>query len=235
MYKAETIKKYVKLMNAEIKHFNAIPIDELKTSISYGNRKIGKVMNVSTAAIITCNNCGECSKYCYDLKAALLHTNSVTPARAKNTSIVFRNRDKFFDDIDKAMNRRRKNKFFRFHVSGEILDLDYFFRMVEIARKHSDFIIWTYTKNYAVVNAYCEKYGKDSIPKNFTIMFSEWDGMPLVNPFEFPIFTVKLESGNKNHDESFFNSLYKCPSNCDICKACKRGCVNHESVYADEH
>lgn len=234
MYTNETLKKYRLMMAKKVAEM-LTHADTLHVSISNGNRKIGRVMNVSTPAILTCNNCGGCSRYCYDIKANFVYVNTVLPARAKNLAILTADRERFFREIDEKMSRRKKNKFFRWHVSGDIIDYDYFSRMVENARKHPDFIIWTYTKNYAVVNAYVSKNGVHSIPANFTIMFSEWDGMELENPFEFPIFTCKLKDGNKNHAPEFFSGLFKCPGNCDICKENHTGCIGGMDTFADEH
>ena len=91
---------------------------------------------------------------------------------------------------------------------------------------------------YHIVNMYVVNHGGNraaAIPGNLHILFSEWDGMPLVNPFDFPIFTCRLKGGNKNHDDDFFKTMHKCPGNCDICKAAGRGCPAGESSYADEH
>ena len=108
--------------------------------------------------------------------------------------------------------------------------------MIRIAKNHSDFVFWTYTKNYNLVNEYCKEYSKESIPANFHIMFSEWDGLTLNNPFNFPIFTCKMKDGNKNHpDKSYFDNMFKCPGNCDICKEYKLGCIAGINTYADEH
>lgn len=126
----------------------------------------------------------------------------------------------------------------RWHVSGDIPDYDYLERMIKIAIDHPDFLFWTYTKNYFVVNEYVKNHSGDrfkAIPENLVIMFSEWDGMPLINPYNFPIFTCKLKEGNKNHKPEYFDGLYKCPGNCDICKGIKRGCIAGENTYADEH
>ena len=46
---------------------------------------------------------------------------------------------------------------------------------------------------------------------------------------------TKLKDGNKNHPAEYFNSLYECPGNCDICKAIHRGCVAGENTFAKEH
>ena len=134
------------------------------------------------------------------------------------------------------MSKRRTNKFFRFHVAGDIIDVDYFDRMVKLSRKHSDFVIWTYTKNYAVVNSYVQQHGLDAIPENLHVMFSEWDGMQLVNPYNFPVFTCKMKNGNINHpDAKYFDGLYKCPGNCDVCKELRAGCIAGMNTYCDEH
>ena len=234
-YGKETLNKYLgkakKLMN-ELKK----DLKNLTVCISKGNQKIGKVMNASLAPIITCHNCKECKSLCYDIKACLQYCNTVLPARVRNTLLAMYRRDYYFNEIDKAMTRRRTNKFFRWHVSGDILDFDYFVHMVENAKRHPDFKIWTYTKHYTIVNLYCDKFGKDAIPKNLSIMFSEWDGMPMDNPYNFPVFACRLKDGNKNRSDESFKTMYKCPGNCDICKSGKgHGCIKGENTYCDEH
>ena len=234
-YSNESLKKVIENAN-RIKAELLKDFDILVPCVSKGNRKIGKVMNVSLMPIMTCHNCKECKRLCYDVKACLQYSNTVLPARMRNTILATEKRDFFFDEIDKACSRRRKNKFFRFHVAGDILDMDYFERMLDICRKHEDFIFWTYTKYYQIVNEYCDKNGKGAIPKNFSIMFSEWDGMPMDNPYEFPVFSCKLKNGNKNRTEESFKRMYKCPGNCDLCKKGNgHGCIKGEDTYCDEH
>lgn len=236
-YKMETIKKLLALFDAIINWLMEVPLDKLHVSISKGNRKIGRVMNVSTPPILACGNCRNCKHFCYDIKACLQYIN-VRIARCRNIVILRRDRNKFFDEIDDAITRRRKNKYFRWHVAGDIIDYDYFCRMVEIAKKHTDFTFWTYTKMYSIVNQYVKEHGNDrktAIPDNFNVMFSEWDGMPLINPYGFKIFTCKMKYGNINHDDKFFDNLFKCPGNCDICKENNTGCIGYMDTYADEH
>lgn len=235
MYSKETIKKVLGNARELEKEYKVMNLSDVVICISKGNRKIGRVMNVSLMPVMTCANCKECKFYCYDIKACLQYPHNVLTARVRNTVIAKKDLSEYFRRIDDAVSRRRTNKFFRWHVSGDILNMEYFKGMLEIARKHPDFIFWTYTKNYSVVNAYCDEYGKDAIPNNLSIMFSEWDGMPLINPYEFPIFTCKMKNGNKNRTAESFKGMHKCPSNCDICKANHRGCPYGESTYADEH
>lgn len=231
MFNPNTIRKVTNSLHTAINSYMVMNPGSIKISISEGNTKIGKVMNFSLAPIITCGKaCKHCMEYCYDIKACLQYPNAVIDARARNTVLAMYSRDYLFNEIDKAMSRRRVNKFFRWHVAGDILDLDYFTRMVENARMHPDFVIWTYTKQYAIVNEYCAKYGRDSIPSNFTIMFSEWRGLTMVNPYHFPEFRVIFKGENTPNDATWI-----CPGNCDICKACHRGCVANETTYAHEH
>ena len=233
MYSIESIKKMVKLMNTRRASLEARGSDSIKMCISNGNRKIGRVMNVSLPPVLSCGNCKECMHYCYDIKACLQYPDTVIDARLRNFVILLQDRDRYFSEIDNKMARRRLNKYFRWHVAGDIIDADYFDRMVKIAVNHPDFVIWTYTKMYSIVNEWIAKNGP--LPVNFHIMFSEWDGMEMDNPYNMPVFTCKLKAGNKNRSAASFETMHKCPGNCDICKASCRGCIAGENTYADEH
>ena len=239
MYSKETIKKYIMKMNETMNHYRAVYAEnEFETfcdvCISKGNKKIGRVMNVSLAPVLTCGNCSHCVSLCYDIKASIQYGN-VMKARARNTVLALEHMDRYFQGIRYALGRRRKNKYFRWHVGGDIPNYQYFENMVKIAWERPDFTFWTYTKMYGIINLYIMRNGRDSIPGNLTIMFSEWDGMPMNNPYKFPEFSCKLKDGNKNHPAEYFDTLYKCPGNCDICKESHRGCIAGETTFADEH
>lgn len=207
---------------------SARSVADIKMAISKGNRKIGRVMNVSLPPLLSCSNCSGCSKLCYDIKACLQYPDTVIDARMRNFTVLQKDRAEYFRRIDEAISRRRLHKFFRWHVAGDIVDVDYFSRMVEIAKAHPDFIFWTYTKNYAVVNQWVTENGRDAIPGNLSVMYSEWRGMPMDNPHNFPEFRVvfKGEQPPRGH---------YCPGNCDICKEKKRGCIIGETTYCHEH
>ena len=228
MFTPKSLKKAVRLMKEAINRYKDIAVEKIEMCISKGNRKIGRVMNVSLPPIISCGNCGECSKLCYDIKACLQYPATVIDARIRNWMVLQKNRDEYFGRIRKAISRRRLHKYFRWHVAGDIIDLPYFEEMVEIAWEHPEFTFWTYTKMYGIVNMFVEKYGREAIPKNLHVMFSEWRGMPMINPYGFPEFRVVFK------DEKRPNGFY-CPGNCDICKKICRGCIVGETVYCDEH
>ena len=226
MYRRETIDRVLTMARETGKRLEAVPVDEIKIAISHGNRKIGRAMNVSLMPIFTCKNCDACKWLCYDIKACVQYPNTVIDARMRNTILLRRDRDEFFSRIDAAISRRRKNKFFRWHVAGDIVDADYFARMVDIARRHDDFIFWTYTKVYGIVNAWIDENGP--LPENFHVMFSEWRGMPMDNPHGLPEFRVVFKDEEKP-------AGHYCPGNCDICKNQHRGCVAGETTYCLEH
>lgn len=229
MFKDGTVKKAVlSLMNYEKE---CVEIAEnLKLSISSSNQKIGRVLNVSLPPVLTCGNCGQCKKYCYDIKAVLQYPNTVVRARMRNYMLLKANRDEYFRQISEKIRRRRVNKFFRWHVAGDIVDADYLDRMVQIARKYPEFTFWTYTKMYDLVNAYCDAHGgKSAIPENLTIMFSEWRGLPMDNRYGFPEFHVVFKG------EEMPKGVHVCPGNCDVCNTTGRGCPVGETTYAKEH
>ncbi len=234
-YSKDSIIKYVHIMKACIDGYTFALQHEtpLQVAISNGNRKIGRVMNVSTAAMFTCGgNCRECKNLCYDIKAALQYGN-VLHARGRNTAMAKHQRGLFFSQIDTAMTRRRRNKYFRWHVAGDVIDADYLERMIENARRHQDFTIWTYTKQYHIVNDYVRAHGgnrRKAIPANLTIMFSEWRGLRMENPYHFPEFRVIFKG-----EETPSDATWICPGNCDVCKEQRRGCIVGETTYAKEH
>ena len=233
-YSKESLAKVVQLMNEKKNVYNNIPVEEIKLCISKGNVKIGRVMNVSIPPIITCHHCKECKYYCYDVKACLQYPNTVIDARIRNYTVLTKNRDEYFSRINRAMKRRRTNKYFRWHVAGDIVDYDYFNRMIENAKANPDFIIWTYTKEYETVNEWIKNHGgtKESLPKNFTVMFSEWRGLAMNNPYGLPEFRVVMKDDESKPDPK---KNHYCPGNCDICKKCNRGCVVGKTTYCNEH
>lgn len=231
MYSEQRLRKLLDMMNEQRRKVQKIEkVEDIKMCISSGNKKIGNVLNVSLPPILTCANCSQCKYLCYDAKACLQYPGAVLCARINNLVILQKDRDYYFAQIQKSIDLRKKNKFFRWHVAGDIIDYDYFERMIETARKNPDFIFWTYTKNYRIVNEWISNNGntKEAIPANFSVMFSEWRGLPMENPYNLGEFRVVFKDEEK--PEGFY-----CPGNCDVCTKCKRGCIANETTYCNEH
>jgi len=227
MYSKETLSKTVKALKEQIEFYKTNP-ETLSTVVSDGNRKIGNTLNVSLAPVITCSNCSGCMSLCYDIKAVNQYKN-VLNARAKNTALALVDMPRYFDGIRKACEKRKTNKYFRFHVSGDILNYEYFENMIQIAREFPEFRFWTYTKAYHIVNRWCTENGKGNVPENLSIMFSEWRGMPMVNPFGFPEFRIVFK------DEEKPKGVKWCCGNCNECIRNNSHCVKGETVYCMEH
>lgn len=240
-FRPETLDKAITLLNDDIKTYtdhikayNGLGY-ALSVSVSKGNRKIGHVLNVSLAPVLTCGcMASHCKHFCYDIKAVLQYKN-VLHARARNTALAMYDPISYFTQIRQILNRRKKDFYFRWHVGGDILNARYFAEMVQIAKEYPEFTFWTYTKKYGIVNDYIRLNG--SLPQNLTVMFSQWKvknengnitAIPFQNPYNLPIFTVRF-------DEEQAPKLYKCPGNCDICKQLNRGCIAGESTYNDAH
>lgn len=233
MYKLETIHRMLNTANEYKAKYEQVKISDLKPCVSNGNTKIGRVLNVSLMPVMTCGNCSHCMGYCYDVKACVRFADTVIGARMRNTVLLMRDRDRYFNYIIGKCSRRRKNKFFRWHVAGDIVDIDYLDRMCAIARMFPDFKFWTYTKMYDIVNEYVRTHGgyrAIAIPSNLSIMFSEWSGVEMPNPYGFPTFSCRLAS---EHDKVMTG--YHCTGNCDVCKAHNCGCVVGQSSWIDEH
>lgn len=224
MFKKETLTAYAGKMSAAMSHYCGER--DIKVSISSGNSKIGHVLNVSLPAVFTCGHCAQCMHYCYDIRDC--RYSNVVNARARNYVLAMRNTYDYFAQIWEKMSRRRKNFYFRFHVGGDIPTREYFDYMALTAELHPNWVIWSYTKEYDIVNRYIEEVGK--LPDNLHIMFSEWRGLPMENPHHMPEFRVIFKGESVPDDCTWI-----CPGNCDICKAAGRGCVVGETTYAHEH
>ena len=227
-YGMETIKAIMATLSGMVTDYMQKPFASLNIHISEGNKKIGKVYNFSMAPGLTCLNCTRCIEYCYDIKACLQYPN-VRTARAENTAMMRMDREETFAMIDDFISKKRLHKAFRWHVYGEILDVDYFDRMVQIAKRHPDWIFWTYTKMYYTVNSWIDKNGKDALPSNLSVMFSVWNGLPCQNPYDMPTFTCIQEGMTPDPRE------WRCPGNCDVCLKSGHGCPHGESSTVDEH
>ena len=182
----------------------------MKTKISPGNTKTGRIPAVSLPPISSCRPDAPCTKQCYAMKAFRMYP-AVRVAWNSNLKHYESNPDAYFNDIHEWLQRKKKPcRFFRWHVSGDILNHGYYQGMCSIARSNPDTIFLAFTKQYSIVNSSIQV-----IPNNQTIVFSAWPGFPIDNPFDFPI--AYMQDGTEtrvNGDE------LTCPGNCETCGMC---------------
>lgn len=107
-------------------------------------------------------------------------------------------------------------RFFRWHVSGDIVDIDYLRHMVKIAEELPHTMFLAFTKQYDIVNQFVAEGG--SIPNNLKIIFSAWKGFPMNNPYDFPTSEVIFK------DTEIQDSWKICGGNCSTCACRGVGC-----------
>lgn len=206
----------------------------IKVHISKGNSKIGKCLNVSTMPVMTCGHCEACKYGCYAMKVLAFRGIKVLTAWIENTYMMRYHIAEYFQQIDDAMSRRRLHKYLRFHVAGEFQRIEELDGMRQLAIAHPDFQIWTYTKMHIMVNSWVKKLGgKDAIPSNLHIMYSQWGNVKVQNPYGFPVF--------KTVTDGIHSNCWQCPGNCDLCKAefshdgKSHGCILGEDTEVEKH
>ena len=187
-------------------------MENRKVSISTGNKKMGAIPSVSLPPVVTCHNCDSCAKKCYAVKLMRIY-KSVQKAYYNNLDILKEDRNAYFLQVKASAMTTR---FFRFHVSGDIVDIDYLDRMVKLARdcKKTEFL--AFTKNYDDVNNYFSNHRK---PKNLHLIFSSpFDGAMIPNPHNFPTAAVILKGQTPNPSHKI------CGGNCSACACQGVGC-----------
>ena len=180
----ETIEKRTAAFLAALKDARArlASGDLFTVHISNGNSKTGAVASVSTLPFITCPGVckGQCAGKCYAAKIAALRP-SVLKAYAENTALLFDNPSAYWDGIAAAV---RGVRFFRWHVSGDIVNAEYVRNMSRIAESAPHCRFMAFTKRADAVNDFITAGGV--IPENLIIIFSTWGAWKPENPHALP-------------------------------------------------
>ena len=204
--------KLAKMINARSNFVENV--DNEHVFISTGNRKTGfAVPSVSLIPVADCRNCSTCSRLCYDLRNDMYPGTMQT--RAKNSAIARTQIDKFFFEISLACGAF---KFFRWHVGGDILNGEYFEGMVKVALQNPGTTFLAFTKCYDIVNDYVA--AGYEIPSNFQIIFSDWPGANMCNPFDFPTSSPVFADGTTAAKPN----AIECGGNCSECAIMGAGC-----------
>lgn len=183
----------------------------MKVTISKGNVKLGKIPNISLPPIISCRPGVPCAKDCYATKAYRMYPN-VRKAWDGNLAMYNSDPEEYFMQIQSWL-KRNKPEWFRWHVSGEILD-EWYWGMVRNtaeAFKGTKFLIFT---KYFELNF-------THVPDNLSAVLSMWPGMKVP---EINLPRAWCQDGTESRMPW---SAIECPGNCQTCSACwglaKRG------------
>lgn len=198
----------------------------MKVSISKGNSKMGAIPSVSLPPITTCAAGCTCAKKCYAAKLCRIYP-SVKKSYENNLAVYLKNPESYFGQIKKAAAAQR---FFRWHVSGDIVSPLYLAGIVGIAAELPKTEFLAFTKRYDIVNDFISDGYK--IPENLHLIFSAWPGMDMPNPYSLPVAQVIFKGQEPADDWKV------CGGNCTECACRGVGCwelKNGETIAFYEH
>ena len=198
-----------------------------KISISHVNKKMGRIPSVSLPPVVTCAEGCKCAAKCYAAKLCRIYP-TVREAYARNLRILREDPSEYWRQIAEAV---RGEEFFRFHVSGDIPDVEYLERMRWLAERRPDTQFLAFTKRYSLVNRRVGIW-RMGIPKNLHIVFSEWEGMPMDNPHGLPVAHVIFRGEEPHPDWQI------CEGDCEACARQGKGCwalKSGEHIAFHEH
>lgn len=184
--------------------------EPLKLSVSNGNVKMGAVASISLPAVITCRPGAACASKCYALCMEMRYAN-VAKAYARNWALWVTDPASY---ERQAISAAYMERFFRWHVSGDIVSRAYLDMMIRVAETCTKTEFLVFTKKYELINAYINE--GNTLPENLHVIFSAWPGEALPNPHRLPVAAMVPKGSDPEPD------WQQCGGNCTNC-AC-RGC-----------
>lgn len=201
----------------------------MNVKISKGNSKMGSIPSVSLPAGLTCRCDCECNKKCYAMKLERLR-KSVREAYRSNYSLLENDSDTYWREVEASI---MMSRFFRFHVSGDIPNEEYFSHMVTIAMRNQHCNILCFTKKYDIVNKFLTDNGV-CLPDNLHVIFSGWRGLEMDNPYQLPeAHVIYRDGGTTARPDAKI-----CGGNCTECAITDSGCWDlrkGEQIAFNEH
>ena len=186
--------------------------------ISGGNMKLGAIMNISLPPVSTCHNCSSCKSYCYAVRS---YNRLPDTAKAWNENYLLFLTDpvSYFEQIGDAVKLQR---FFRWHVSGDIVNERYFIGMIQVARENPNTQFLAFTKAYQIVNAAIAAGAV--IPSNLHLLFSAAPGVDMPNPYNIPECHINFSDPALNTFHGCAGYIHYCGGNCTECAVNGCGC-----------
>lgn len=204
----------------------------MQVKISQGNSKMGSIPSVSLPAGVTCRSDCECNKKCYAMKLERLRP-AVKSAYKNNYDLLLSDKETYWREVEASI---MMSRFFRFHVSGDIPDIDYFDKLIEVANRNVHCEILCFTKKYNIVNEWMDihNHKNGELPSNLHIVFSAWKNLEMDNKFNYPEAHVRYKDGSTTARAD----AKECGGNCTECARTDEGCwilKSGEQVVFNEH
>jgi hypothetical protein len=192
--------------------------DNVKIHISAGNMKLGAIMNISLPPVVTCHNCSSCKNYCYAVRS-YNRLPDTAAAWNENYLLFVTDPNRYFNEISKAVKTQR---FFRWHVSGDIVNQEYFLGMIQVAKENPKCEFLAFTKAYQIVNTAIAAGAV--IPENLHLLFSAAPGVEMPNPYNIPECHINFADPALNTYCGGAEYEYHCTGNCTECAINGCGC-----------
>ena len=199
--------------------------------VSQGISKLGPAIpSINLPPGITCDPRAGCYKKCYARKGrfAFSHTKSLLK---KNLEIWQEHPEDYEQD---ALVASFYARFFRFHSSGDIPDMDYLAMMTRVADNRPNTQFLCFTKKFELVNGMVDRNDISVIPENLHIVFSAWGSFIPDNPYNFPMAWIRFRKESTYIPEDAF----ECAGYCGECVQTGHSCWDlkpGENVVFNEH
>ena len=187
--------------------------------ISKGNAKLGNIPNISMRPGTDCGNCKFCYESCYARKAYRMYPQTKA-GWTKNGELAKRDPGTYFKLVRRFLNKKSPS-FFRWHVSGDILNQAYADEMIRIAWDYPETKFLAFTKMHHLRFV--------ALPSNLSIVLSMWPGMP--EP-ESTLPKAWMQDGSETRVPA---DAIECPGNCETCGMCWALPTLGRDVVFEEH
>ena len=183
----------------------------MKTKISNGNSKVGRIPNLSLTPGRSCSAeaCKTClSGGCYAMKSYRQYKN-VRAAWDTNTELALNDLATMERDLTAYFGSMVAPRFFRLHVGGDFISREYaeMWARVAAAAPSTNFLV--FTKQWGHVRGI-------EFPGNFSLVLSAWPGTEIPADLRERYSVAWLDDGS----EEIPASAMECPGNCETCGAC---------------
>lgn len=200
----------------------------MKLSVSKGNIKMGAIPSISLPAIKTCRKDAPCIAECYACRMERRWKN-IRNSYQNNLDLFENNPESF---KTQAIEAAIATRYFRWNVSGDIVNLSFLQMMVEVAQFCTGTNFVAFTKKFELVNDYIDNGGV--IPENLKIIFSAWRGFEMQNPHRLPEAHILYKDGTTTAPDD----TKVCGGHCFDCICRGVGCwelKEGESIVLKEH
>jgi hypothetical protein len=184
----------------------------VKVSISPNNNK-GVGPNISLTPILSCGKDMPCTKKCYAVKAYRAWA-IVRPAWDGNFWLYSNRPTEYFSQIAEYMEHKHPLTF-RWHVGGDIPDMDYLVHMLDLARRFPPTSFLAFTKRYDLLLRLLQE--RKRLPRNLKIVASAWPEYPMPDAVQagFPVAYIHDITENRIPGNARW-----CPGLCSTCGLC---------------